>query len=152
MAEVPDDYQMVERHSRTYKNRGTKYVNYSGVNHRDILERVKNGDLDVNEAQKMLRQNNRTMNDNSRRYTFRVTNRGAIAVFGLQRRPVILYANQWQKIEQLMPSLKNYVMNNQSVIMNKREQYIQSVKEYHSKFNNSTNELSPQESSETSPL
>lgn len=142
--EVPQGYRVVQRRTRNYDNSraggagagGNASGNVGGgdrrreprVNHKDVLEKVKNGELDVNEAQKMLRRRPIT---NGPRYTFRVTNRGAIAVFGLQRRPVILYANQWQKIEQLMPSLKNFVMNNQNVIMNKREQFIASVKAYH---------------------
>lgn len=44
--------------------------------------------------------------------TFRVSQKGALSVYGLGRFPVTLYANQWEALAKAMPTLMAFVREN----------------------------------------
>ena len=59
-----------------------------------ILEKLKAGDIDVGEAQRLL-----AAVDEPRRGLYcKVSQKGAISVYGLQRMPVTLYVEQWERL------------------------------------------------------
>ena len=80
--EVSDDgFQLVRR------NRGRP-------NRRDILQQVASGDVKPEDADKLLRARQPPR--------FVVKGNGSIALYNLHRYPIILYVDQWEKIERLM--------------------------------------------------
>lgn len=63
-------------------------------NPKELFKKVANGELQPNEAEKML---------NVRRPPrFVVTKSGAIALFNLQRNPIVLYPDQWDRLQSLV--------------------------------------------------
>ena len=60
----------------------------------EILEKLKAGDIEVDEAQRLLAEA-----DEPRRGLYcKVSQKGAISVYGLQRMPVTLYIEQWERL------------------------------------------------------
>jgi len=45
---------------------------------------------------------------------FKVTEKGAISVYGLQRFPVTLYAPQWEALMDRLPELKAFIAENEA--------------------------------------
>ena len=83
---------------------------------RQILEKVAKGELDVDAAQKLL--------GTSENKNFRITDRGAVALLGLQRRAIVLYPNQWRKLNNKMPHLMDFLNKNQSELKQKHDAFI----------------------------
>lgn len=86
---------------------------------RDVLDKVASGDLKPEDAEKMLKRNPPR---------FVVTKNGAIALFNLQRTPVVLYADQWQKIGDLMKRdiFDKFLERNKDIVQTKKRDYYQS--------------------------
>jgi hypothetical protein len=51
--------------------------------------------------------------------TFKVTDKGACSVYGLQRFPVTLYAGQWIRLIEAMPELHNFLEANKTKLSHK---------------------------------
>ena len=83
---------------------------------RQILEKVAKGELDVDAAQKLL--------GNPETRHFRITDRGAVAVLGLQRRAIVLYPNQWRKLNNKMSRLMDFINHNQTELKSKKDEYL----------------------------
>lgn len=79
-------------------------------NRKDVLDGVASGDIKPDEAEKLLRTRLPPR--------FVVTRTGAIALYNLQRNPIVLYADQWDKLSSLIKRgiLDNYMTKNQSII------------------------------------
>ena len=79
-------------------------------NRQDVLNSVASGDMKPDEAEKLLR----------RRLPprFVVTRTGAIALYNLQRHPIVLYPDQWDKLSSLIRRdiLDNYMDKNANII------------------------------------
>ncbi len=61
----------------------------------EILEKLASGELDVAEATKLLEK----IEEKSRQGLYcKVSQKGGVSVYGLQRMPVTLYAGQWEKL------------------------------------------------------
>ncbi len=65
-------------------------------NRKEVLNQVASGDIRPEDAEKMLGFN--------RSPRFVITRSGSIALYNLQRYPIVLYVDQWQKVEHLMKS------------------------------------------------
>jgi hypothetical protein len=65
------------------------------MNREEILEKVARGELPVQEASKLLEQV-----EGLRRGTLycKVSPKGAMSLYGLQRMPVTLYVEQWERL------------------------------------------------------
>lgn len=50
---------------------------------------------------------------------FKVTEKGAVSVYGLQRFPVTLYAGQWERLTQEMGKLKSFIEANEGKVARK---------------------------------
>lgn len=78
-------------------NNGFQVVSHRR-NHRqrekELLDKVASGDIKPDEAQKIMYRRKLPR--------FVVTRNGKIALFNIQKTPIVLYADQWEKIENLM--------------------------------------------------
>ena len=64
----------------------------------DILAKVASGDIKPEEAAKLIS----ALNGNGRggaTITYKVSAKGAMSAYGLQRMPVTLYAQQWERVD-----------------------------------------------------
>ncbi len=79
-------------------------------NRKDVLDKVATGDIKPEDADKMLRTRLPPR--------FVVTRTGSIALYNLQRNPIVLYADQWDKLSSLLKRdiLDNYMAKNTSII------------------------------------
>ncbi len=50
---------------------------------------------------------------------FKVTEKGAVSVYGLQRFPVTLYAGQWERLSAEMPKLGEFIKANNGKLARK---------------------------------
>lgn len=72
----------------------------------EILEKVARGELPVQEASKLLEQAEQT-----RRGTLycKVSPKGAMSLYGLQRMPVTLYVEQWERLLAFSDELRKFM-------------------------------------------
>ena len=64
----------------------------------DILAKVATGEIEPNEAAKLIS----AMNGNGKgnvQITYKVSEKGALSVYGMGRFPVTLYAEQWERLD-----------------------------------------------------
>ncbi len=80
-----------------------------------ILEKLKAGDIDVDEAQKLL-----AAVDEPRRGLYcKVSQKGAVSVYGLQRMPVTLYVEQWERLLAYADEIRAFVAEHDSELKRK---------------------------------
>lgn len=60
----------------------------------EILNKVKSGELDINEATKKIA----TLSLSENRVTYKVSQKGAISFYGIRRMPITLYREELQQI------------------------------------------------------
>lgn len=105
-------------------------------NRQEVLNSVASGDMKPEEAERLLR----------RRLPprFVVTRTGAIALYNLQRHPIVLYPDQWEKLSSLIRRdiLDNYMAKNANII--KRRYPSQNNQRYNQSPNQQSSD--PQES------
>ncbi len=79
-------------------------------NRQDVLAKVAAGDIKPEDADRMLR--------SKLPPRFVVTRTGAIALYNLQKNPIVLYADQWDKLSSLIKRgiLDNYMEKNTNII------------------------------------
>lgn len=79
-------------------------------NRQDVLQKVAKGDLQPDEAERMLRTRLSPR--------FVATRNGAVALYNLKREPIVLYADQWEKLSSLIERgiLRTYMERNESII------------------------------------
>jgi hypothetical protein len=77
----------------------------------EILSKLAAGELSVQEAQKLLDQF-----DNKKRgeLSCKVSQKGAVSVYGLQRMPVTLYAQQWERLLEFSDQIRTFIEENNS--------------------------------------
>jgi len=68
---------------------------------RRILEQLAAGSITIDQAETLLFE--------ATNKHFRMTDRGAIAVLGIQRRPLVLFPKQWRQLNNRMPQLMKYI-------------------------------------------
>lgn len=76
----------------------------------EILKKLQDGDLDVKEAGKLLEDAER-----QRRGSLycKVSQKGAISVYGLQRMPVTLYVEQWERLLDFADDIRAFAKDNE---------------------------------------
>lgn len=101
------------------ENNGNNY-RYAKPSRKEVLDKVASGDIKPEEADKML--------NNRKPPRFVVTRKGSIALYNLNRDPIILYADQWEKLEKLIRRdiLKNFMERNNNIIKRKNKTYYKS--------------------------
>ncbi len=74
----------------------------------EILAKLARGELQVEEASRLL-----TEHEQQRRGALycKVSEKGAVSVYGLQRMPVTLYVEQWERLLAFGDQIKAFVEN-----------------------------------------
>lgn len=86
------------------------------MNRDEILSKLAAGELKVDEASKLLADL-----DTPKRGALycKVSEKGALSVYGLQRMPVTLYMEQWERLLDFSDQLKQFIKDNQSSLKKK---------------------------------
>ncbi len=86
------------------------------MNHEEILKKVASGDLGVEEAKKLLAEL-----EPPRRGTLycKVSPKGAVSLYGLQRMPVTLYVEQWERLLDYSDELRKFLVEHNSELKRK---------------------------------
>lgn len=84
----------------------------------EILAKVAAGELPVEEASKLL-----ASLDTPKRGTLycKVSEKGAVSVYGLQRMPVTLYVEQWERLLDFADDVRNFLKDNASSLKRKEK-------------------------------
>jgi hypothetical protein len=81
----------------------------------EVLSKLAAGELSVDEASKML------ADTEPKRGTLycKVSEKGAISVYGLQRMPVTLYVEQWQRLLDFADEIRKFMTENDAKLKRK---------------------------------
>jgi hypothetical protein len=71
------------------------------------------------ELERLRAENERLRRTASRGMTIKVSEKGAVSVYGLGRFPVTLYKEQWLKLLDLADDLRNFIRDNDSLLKSK---------------------------------
>ncbi|HUT11162.1 MAG TPA: hypothetical protein VMY42_11740 [Thermoguttaceae bacterium] len=82
----------------------------------EILEKLAAGELSVEDAGKLLAEA-----EQSKRGSLycKVSQKGAISVYGLQRMPVTLYVEQWERLLDFADDIRQFAAENTSELKRK---------------------------------
>jgi hypothetical protein len=85
------------------------------MNKDEILAKVGAGELTVDEASKML------ADDQPKRGSLycKVSEKGAVSVYGLQRMPVTLYVEQWERLLNFGDEVRQFLKENDAKLKRK---------------------------------
>jgi hypothetical protein len=81
----------------------------------DILAKLAAGELKVEEASKLLAENEPKRGS----LYCKVSEKGAVSVYGLQRMPVTLYVEQWTRLLDFSDDLRQFLNDNDSKLKRK---------------------------------
>lgn len=86
------------------------------MNKDEILAKLASGELKVEEASKLLAEV-----DQPKRGSLycKVSEKGACSVYGLQRMPVTLYVEQWQRLLDFGDDIRSFLKDNESRLKKK---------------------------------
>lgn len=86
------------------------------MNREEILKQLAEGKLTVEEANRLLDQV-----DQSRRGTLycKVSPKGALSLYGLQRMPVTLYVEQWERLLAFSDEIRKFIEQHQTELKRK---------------------------------
>lgn len=75
----------------------------------EILAKLKAGELELDEANRLLSES-----QTQRKGTLycKVSQKGAVSVYGLQRMPVTLYAEQWERLLDFGDHVREFIKDN----------------------------------------
>jgi hypothetical protein len=83
---------------------------------KEILAKVKAGELDIEQADKMLAE----LEQPRRGQLYcKVSPKGALSVYGLQRMPVTLYAEQWERLLGFGDTIRQFIKENDAQLNRK---------------------------------
>jgi hypothetical protein len=86
------------------------------VKKEEILAKLQAGELSVEEASKLLAE----IETPKRGQLYcKVSEKGAISVYGLQRMPVTLYVEQWERLLAFSDDLKSFMADNSAKLKRK---------------------------------
>ena len=82
----------------------------------EILAKLKAGEIEVEEASKLLAEIEQPKRGS---LYCKVSEKGAISVYGLQRMPVTLYVEQWDRLLNFSDDLRAFMKENESKLKRK---------------------------------
>jgi hypothetical protein len=88
----------------------------SAVTKEEILAKVAAGEIPVDEASKLLAQAEQPKRG---ALYCKVSGKGAISVYGLQRMPVTLYVEQWQRLLEFGDELRQFMKEHDAELKRK---------------------------------
>ena len=82
----------------------------------EILEKLAKGEIAVEEANRLLE-----ASDREKRTSLycKVSEKGAISIYGLQRMPVTLYVEQWDRLLGFSDELRTFMRDNDAQLKRK---------------------------------
>lgn len=88
------------------------------MNKEEILARLATGELNVDEASKLLAEL-----DAPKRGSLycKVSEKGAVSVYGLQRMPVTLYVEQWERLLDFADEIRSFLRDNAERLKRKQK-------------------------------
>jgi hypothetical protein len=89
------------------------------MNKEEILAKVAAGELPVEEASKLLAETDQPKRG---QLYCKVSEKGACSVYGLQRMPVTLYVEQWERLLDFGEEVRRFLKENQSRLKRKERQ------------------------------
>ena len=100
-----------------------------------ILNAIKSEEITINDAMNKIQLKE---SQPSRPYC-KVTSGGSLALYGISKQPIVLYADQWNKLLKVTKSnyIENYIKYNESRLKFKPKRIL---KNYGNKNNNNSNE------------
>lgn len=81
----------------------------------EILAKLASGDLNVDEASKMLAE----VEQKRGGLSCRVSQKGALSVYGLQRMPVTLYVEQWERLLDFADEVRQFAKDHDGELKRK---------------------------------
>lgn len=87
------------------------------MNKEEILAKVAAGELPVEEASKLLAE---TEPKRGQLYC-KVSEKGAVSVYGLQRMPVTLYVEQWERLLDYGDDIRRFLKENDAKLKRKEK-------------------------------
>ncbi|MGQ9605389.1 MAG: hypothetical protein ACUVTW_04250 [Thermogutta sp.] len=75
------------------------------MDRKEILAKVAAGELTPEEADGLLK----TLPESAGVLSCKVSPKGAVSVYGLQRMPVTLYADQWHRLLDFGPTIRDFI-------------------------------------------
>ena len=99
----------------------TTIINNKRSSYKMILEDYRKGKISLDNAEKMLNTKKTYNNNYNRDPHFRVTKNGMIALYNIAHKPLVLYANQWEKLGNFLDcnddsELYQYIQQNEGRI------------------------------------
>jgi hypothetical protein len=87
------------------------------VKKEEVLAKVASGDLSIEEASKML------ADEPPKRGTLycKVSPKGAVSVYGLQRMPVTLYVEQWERLLSFSDEIRGFLKDHDTELKRKEK-------------------------------
>jgi len=73
------------------------------------------------EMERLKAENDRLKKAGERKLSLKVSEKGALSLYGLGRFPVTLYHEQWTKLLELGPQIKDYIEENKGALKSKGE-------------------------------
>jgi len=89
------------------------------VTKEEILAKVAAGEIPVEEASKLLEQAEQAKRGS---LYCKVSEKGAVSVYGLQRMPVTLYVEQWERLLGFSDEIKQFLKENDSRLKRKGQE------------------------------
>jgi hypothetical protein len=86
------------------------------MNKDEILSKLASGELDVAEAKQLL---NEIEKRQKGALYCKVSEKGAISVYGLQRMPVTLYVEQWERLLDYADAIREFMKEHDSELKRK---------------------------------
>lgn len=82
----------------------------------EILDKLAKGEIKVEEASKLLAE----IETPKRGSLYcKVSEKGAVSVYGLQRMPVTLYLEQWERLLDFADEVRSFIKDNESSLKRK---------------------------------
>lgn len=85
------------------------------MDRKEILAKVAAGELTPEEADSLLR----TLPESPGVLSCKVSPKGAVSVYGLQRMPVTLYADQWHRLLDFGPKIRDFIAQHSALLRQK---------------------------------
>ena len=77
------------------------------------------GDEDLKAELERLKAENETLKQRGRSGSLKVSEKGAVSVYGLGRFPVTLYKEQWEKLLAMADEIRTFITQNESQLKKK---------------------------------
>jgi len=83
----------------------------------DVLQKLAAGELSVDEANQLLAENEQKRGS----LYCKVSQKGALSVYGLQRMPVTLYVEQWERLLDFADEIRSFAEEHKSELSRKKK-------------------------------